>query len=173
MNLKENLNWYGKTLRPNSVLVSNLWSKWQQLIYIYILGKKSLIIKFNKKIIIIFPSLTQNNSTLLGVSRPNYDLPDWPTRPISTRVHLEPMLPSVGFGFPRPRPDAGGSSGKFSSPKPEPPDPTEVIYKYEIKLKYEEIQWVLNHIWWDLARSGHSHQISTILVQILAILMQI
>ena len=84
------------------------------------------------------------------------------------------MLPTVCFGFPHPRPDASESSGGFSSPKLEPPDPTEVIYKSgEIKLKSEEIQRVLNHIWWDLARSGHSQQILAILVQILAILMQI
>ena len=110
----------------------------------------------------------------LGVSRPDRDLPDRPTHSISTWFQLEPMLPSVSFGFPCPRPNASGSSGRFSSPKPEPPDLTEVIYKSgEIKLKSEEIQQVLNHIWWDLARSSHSQQILAILVQILANLMQI
>ena len=110
----------------------------------------------------------------LGVSRPDRDLPDRPTHSISTWFQLEPMLPSVSFGFPCPRPNASGSSGRFSSPKPEPPDLKEVIYKSgEIKLKSEEIQQVLNHIWWDLARSSHSQQILAILVQILANLMQI
>ena len=84
------------------------------------------------------------------------------------------MLLSVGFGFLRPRLDAGESSGGLSSPKPEPPNPMEVIYKSsEIELKSEEIQQVLNHIWWDLARSGHSQQISAILRRGSAILMQI
>ena len=110
----------------------------------------------------------------LGVSRPDRDLPDRPTHLISTWFQLEPTLPSVNFGFPCPRPNASGSSGRFSSPKPEPPDLTEVIYKSgEIKLKSEEIQQVLNHIWWDLARSSHSQQILAVLVQILANLMQI
>ena len=110
----------------------------------------------------------------IGVSRTDCDPPDQPTRPISTRFQPKPTLPPVSFGFLRPRPNAGGSSGRFSSPKPEPPDLTEVIYKSgEIKLKFEEIQQVLNHIWWDLARSSHSQQISTILRRDLAILMQI
>ena len=85
---------------------------------------------------------------MLGVSRLDCDPPDRPTRPISTRVQPESMLPLVGFGFPRPRPDVGGSSGEFSSPKPEPPDLTKVIYESnEIMLKFEETQQVLNHIW--------------------------
>lgn len=110
----------------------------------------------------------------IGVSRADRDSPDQPTRPISTRFQPEPTLSSVSFGFLRPRPNVGGSNGGFSSPKPEPPDLTEVIYKSgEIELKFEEIQQVLNHIWWDLARSGHSQQISTILRRGLAILMQI
>ena len=109
-----------------------------------------------------------------GVSRPDRDPLDRPTHPISTRVQPKPMLSLNSFRFPRPRPNTGGSSGGFSSPKPEPLDLTKVIYKSgEIMLKFEEIQWVLNHIWWDLARSGHSQQISAILVQISAILMQI
>ena len=108
------------------------------------------------------------------MSRLDCDLPDRPTHPISIWFQLEPTLPSVNFGFPCPRPNANGSSGGFSSPKPEPPDLTEVIYKSgEIKLKSEEIQQVLNHIWWDLARSSHSQQILAVLVQILANLMQI
>ena len=103
----------------------------------------------------------------IGVSRPDRDPLDRPTHPISTRVQPKPMLLLNGFRFPRPRPNVGGSSGGFSSRKPEPPDLTKVIYKSgEIMLKFEEIQWVLNHIWWDLARSGHSQQISAILIQI-------
>ena len=102
----------------------------------------------------------------------------WPAGPTNP-PDLHPIsvgtdAPTIGFGFPHPRPNAGWSSGGFSSPKPKPPDPTEVIYNSgKIKLKSEEIQQVLNHIWWDLARSSHSQQISAILVQILVILIQI
>ena len=102
----------------------------------------------------------------------------WPAGPTNP-PNLHPIsvgtdAPTIGFGFPHPRPNAGWSSGGFSSPKPKPPDPTEVIYNSgKIKLKSEEIQQVLNHIWWDLARSSHSQQISAILVQILVILIQI
>ena len=102
----------------------------------------------------------------------------WPTRPTNP-PDLHPSSTQTDalverFQVSGPRPNASGSSGGFSSPKPEPPDLTKVIYKSgEIMLKFEEIQWVLNHIWWDLARSGHSQQISAILVQILAILIQI
>ena len=92
-----------------------------------------------------------------GVSRTDRDPPDRPTHPIFTWFQPEPTLLSVDFGFLRLRLDAGGSSGGFFSSKPEPLDPTEVIYiSGEIELKSEEIQLVLNHIWWDLARSGHS-----------------
>ena len=84
------------------------------------------------------------------------------------------MLPTIYFRFLRPRPDAGESIGGSSSPKLEPSDPTQVIYKSgEIELKSEEIQQVLNHIWWDLAKSSHSQQISAILKRGSAILMQI
>ena len=70
--------------------------------------------------------------------------------PISGRTDA----PVSRFQVSVPRPDTGGSSGGFSSPKPEPPYSTNVIYKSsEIKLKSEEIQRILNHIWWDLAGS--------------------
>ena len=78
---------------------------------------------------IFFYKIYEAKPSEVGVSRHDRDLPNQPTRLISTRFQLEPTLSSVGFRFLHPRPDASGSSGRFSSPKPEPPDPTEVIYK--------------------------------------------